>query len=306
MTRIPLALLTLLLLVLTGCGPGGGGSSSDGGAGATAVAPEEGREQSDGSSTDAGSDASSSARSAVGGSTATGALERAVVATGEVRVETPRVERARDEVLRLTRAWGGLVADEQTSSDDRGRVQGSTMVLRVPTPRFDAALAELADLGRATQQTRSAEDVTTQVVDTEARVRAAERSIRSIERLLGRAERLGDVIRIEGDLARRQADLDSLKQQQAYLADQTSLSTITLHLERPVAAGPPPSEARGFLAGLRQGWDALVTSGVAAMTVVGTLLPFGVVLGLVLAPLVLVLRRRTRPGGPGRPGAAPA
>lgn len=305
MTRIPLTLLALLLLVLTGCGPGGGGeSSSDGGAGSSAAAPEEGaeagQEQTGGSDA---SDGSGSARGAVGGSSATAALQRAVVATGEVRVETRRVDRARDEVLRLTRAWGGLVADEQTSSDERGRVQGSTMVLRVPTPRFDAALAALADLGRATEQTRSAEDVTTQVVDTAARVRAAERSIRSIERLLGRAERLGDVIRIEGDLARRQADLDSLKQQQAYLADQTSLSTVTLHLERPVAAGPQPTEARGFVAGLRQGWDALVTLGVGAMTVVGTLLPFGVVLGLVLAPVLLVLRRRTRPG---RPGAAPA
>ncbi len=215
-----------------------------------------------------------------------------MVATGEVRVETRRVERARDEALSLTRTWGGLVADEQTGSDDEGRPRSSTLVLRVPTPRFATALEELADLGRVTEQTRSAEDVTTQVVDNQARVRAAERSIRSIESLLSRAERLGEVIRIESDLARRQADLDSLKQQQAYLADQTSLSTITLHLARPAATTPPPAQTRGFLAGLEGGWEAMAASGVVLATAAGAVLPFAALLALVGVPLARVLRRR--------------
>ena len=85
------------------------------------------------------------------------------------------------------------------------------------------------------QQSRKSEDVTTKVIDNDARVRAAERSIRQIEACWAAREKLGDIIAIESDLARRQADLDSLKSQQAYLADQTSLSTINVYLSRPTA-----------------------------------------------------------------------
>ena len=108
-------------------------------------------------------------------------MGRAVISTGQVTLHAEAVSRARAEIFRLVASWGGTVADEQTSSDDEGRPRSSTLVLRVPTPRFATALEGLADLGRVTEQTRSAEDVTTQVVDTRARVRAAERSIRSIE-----------------------------------------------------------------------------------------------------------------------------
>ncbi|ROR90489.1 DUF4349 domain-containing protein [Nocardioides aurantiacus] len=294
-----LAPLALLLLVLTGCGPGGGssGSGTDSAGGSTAD-PRSGPSSTDSGTTteEVAPGAPDDGRSVVGASAARPALERAVVATGEVSVVADDVGTARDEALRLTRGWGGLVADEQTSSDDRGRPTDSTLVLRVPTPRFSPALEDLAGLGRVVHQTRSAEDVTTQVVDTQARVRAAERSIRSIERLLSRAVELGDVIRIESDLARRQADLDSLKQQQAYLADQTSLSTITLHLQRTAADEPAREETRGFLAGLDAGWDAMAGSAVALATVVGALLPFAALLALLGLPVVLALRRRRTQG----------
>ena len=144
----------------------------------------------------------------------------------------------------------------------------------------------LARVGKVEHQSRQSEDVTTKVLDNEARVRAAERAIRQIEVLLGRANALRDIIAIESDLARRQADLDSLKSQQAWLEDQTSLSTINVQLSRPGAA--PPEEARGFLAGLGSGWDAMRTSSVVLLTVLGAVLPFAVLVALVGVPLWIV------------------
>ncbi len=143
------------------------------------------------------------------------------------------------------------------------------------------------------------------MIDNEARVRAAERSIRQIENLLGRAEQLSDIIAIESDLARRQADLDSLKSQQAYLADQTSLSTISVYLSRPGAPRPETDEARGFLAGLDGGWTALKGATVILLTVLGAVLPFALALLVLGVPLRLVVRRRLL-AGPISAGSAPA
>ncbi len=232
-------------------------------------------------------------------------MNRAVISTGQVTLHAEAISRARAEIFRLVASWGGTIADEQTTSDDRGRIVDSTLTLRVPSTRFSEAMAAFAGLGKVQQQDRKSEDVTTKVIDNDARVRAAERSIRQIENLLGRAEKLSDVIAIESDLARRQADLDSLKSQQAYLADQTSQSTINVYLSRSGDVRPVAEDARGFLAGLDDGWNAMKGATVVLLTVVGAVLPFLVVVLLLGVPLWVVVRRRLGAGSVSA-GSAPA
>ena len=230
-------------------------------------------------------------------------LTRAVISTGQVTLHTGRISHARAEVTRLVTSWNGTVADEESASDDRGRLTHTTMTLRVPTATFSEAMNALAGLGKVEQQSRKSEDVTTQVIDNDARVRAAERSIRQIERLLSRARDLGDIIAIESDLVRRQADLDSLKSQQAWLRDQTSLSTINVYMSRSGDASPGEDDARGFLAGLAGGWKALRGATVVVLTAVGALIPFAVLVLLLGLPLWFVVRRR---GARLSAGSAPA
>jgi len=217
-------------------------------------------------------------------------LNRAVISTGQISVSSKSISKARAEVFRLVTSYDGAIADEQTDSDRNGRAVSSTLTLRVPTSSFAEAMDSLARVGRVEHQSRQSKDVTTKVLDNEARVRAAERAIRQIEVLLGRANAIRDIIAIESDLAQRQADLDSLKSQQKWLEDQTSLSTINVQLSRPGAA--PPEEARGFLAGLGIGWDAMRTSSEMLLTALGAVLPFAVLIALVGVPLRIVLRRR--------------
>jgi hypothetical protein len=247
----------------------------------------------DASAAEPGTRSSAGATSgSAGRAVAAAPMGRAVISTGQVTIHTRSIGRARAEVIRLVGSWDGVVADEQTSSNDRGRAVESTLTLRVPTSRFSEAMTAFADLGDVEQQSRKSEDVTTKVIDNDARVRAAERSIRQIEALLGRAEKLSDIIAIESDLARRQADLDSLKSQQAYLADQTSQSTINVHLSLPSKAAPAEAEAHGFLAGLSGGWTALGSATTVLLTVVGAVLPFAVLLVILGVPIWLVVRRR--------------
>ena len=287
LVAVPLVVLAGVIAIVFVLGVRGGdigGSLNGSGADAGAAEP-------------AVSDESRSARGAEPGDSAlqassTTPLSRAVISTGQVTLESQRISRARAEIVRLVTSWGGSVADEETTSDDKGRILHSTLVLRVPSDRFESAMTAFATLGKVTQRSRESEDVTTQVIDNAARVRAAEHSIRQIELLLSRAEKLGDIIAIESDLARRQADLDSLKSQQEWLEDQTSLSTVNVYLSRPGTAGPGKRDARGFLVGLEGGWDALKGATVLALTVVGAVLPFAVLMVLLGVPVWLVVRRR--------------
>lgn len=224
---------------------------------------------------------------------------RAVIRKGEVALVTGEMNRARVEIEDLLGRHGGYLASEDTSNDRAGRPERSVLVLRVPEPAFDEIMTELTRIGRTTRADRRSEDVTTELIDVSSRVTTKELSLARLQQFLRRATEVEDMIRLESEIATRQAELESLKAQQKYLSDNTSMSTITVRLRTP--APPPPSpepEDSGFLAGLADGWGALTSVLVVAATVLGALLPFAATAALLGAPLWLLVRavRRRRPG----------
>ncbi|CUR57143.1 conserved exported hypothetical protein [metagenome] len=230
--------------------------------------------------------------------------ERAIISSGTVSLTSKDVGAARQDVQRIVDAQGGEVTEEDTETDDDGETSYARMVLRVPSSAFDAAMQALEDVAALRSSNRGSEDVTTQVIDTGVRVRAQEASLKRVELLLAEARTLKDIIWIESQLTDRQADLDSLKSQQTWLKDQTSLSTITVDITAKAdEVEEPDDEPAGFLTGLKGGLDALGGTAVAVATIVGALLPFAVVLLVLGLPVWLFLRRRRTAPQPAAPEA---
>ena len=127
-------------------------------------------------------------------------------------------------------AQGGDVTEENTETDEDGDTSYARLVIRVPSSKFSASMEALEKAGVLRSSTRGSDDVTTEVIDTGVRVRAQEASLKRVELLLAEAKSLKDIIWIESQLTSRQAELDSLKSQQSWLKDQTSLSTITVDI----------------------------------------------------------------------------
>ncbi len=106
------------------------------------------------------------------------------------------------------------------------------MVLRIPVEHFDDAMADLKGVAELESANTNEDDVTTKVIDTQTRLKVQKRSIARITTLFDRAESIRDIMAIEAQLSRRQAVLDSLEKQAAYLAGQTTLSTITVSVDQ--------------------------------------------------------------------------
>ena len=228
--------------------------------------------------------------------------QRSVISTGSVTLRAKDVAQARVAAQHVADTYAGEVADQETATGDDGRLSYARLVLRVPTASFAKAMADLEKVASLVDSSTTTEDVTTQVVDVDERVKAAKASIERIRLLMARAEKIEDVMAIESQLASREADLNSLLRQQAHLADQTSLSTISVGIERWAAHhARPAAHHSGFMAGLRGGWDALSGFGTVVATVVGALLPWLPVILLVGVPAWLVLRRTRRAAPPATP-----
>jgi hypothetical protein len=294
------------VVALTACsgGSSGGGSSSAGSAAldsaprAAAAAPAGGAKGIGGSAVSNG---------AVGSVTSTAArivpVTRSIVYKGSITVRVQDLTDAVSRAEALATGSGGLVAQEQTTEDPRHRGYGqATLTLRVPPADFGHTLAALGDLGRELDRSRSAEDVTTQVADVDSRVRSAQASVARVRTLLSRATTVGEVVRIESELSERESDLESLQAQQKALAGLTELATVSVILVTPAHHVAPvhPAHHRelGFVAGLRGGWDAFAAAVTVALTVLGAVLPFLVLVLLIGLPALAVWRSRRAPSTP--------
>ena len=308
------AVAVVLAAVLAACSGGtDGGAESATSAADVGSAPKAGQDSGGGGSS--GEAERASGASGPGGSSASGGSDtssgtgqlvsnrvvpqgRDIVYRGGVTVEVRDVATAADRVESMVLAVGGVVADESSSRAPGRRGLGDAhLTVRVPPQDFGGTLDRVGRLGRELERTRSAKDVTTELADVDSRVRTQERSVARVRTLLARADTIGEVVQIESELARREADLESLQAQLASLEDVTDLSTIEVLLVARDETRPPPVEDDdlGFVAGLRGGWDAFGEIVLVVLTVLGALLPFLVVGGLLGLPTYALLRRNRHP-----------
>jgi len=187
------------------------------------------------------------------------------------------------------------------SNDFGGLIGFGTLTLSVPADKLDAALDQLANgkIGTVLQRTTSAQDVTSQYVDTQSRLKTMRASVDRVRALMAQAKDIGQVVALESEMSRREADLESLESQLAALTTSVERSTLAVSLSTP---GNEPVSDSGFLAGLRAGWDAFTASAAGLFKGIGAVLPFAVFFALVGSPLVWWLRRRRA----NRPPVAPA
>ena len=282
------------VLALTGACSGGAGTMSDeaadfqdaGGAGSDAIA----RDAVDAPETASGGGAGAPAANR------TVVQVRSVIKTGQISLTAKDLDGTRAKIDGLLVSVGGIIDSERSTHSRAGDLKRSTLVLRVPVDEFDAAMDGLAGFGKVRHSDSASKDVTTQVIDIDERVQTLQNSLDRLQAYQRDAKDIDDLIRFEQQITQRESELQSLKAQQDYLADQTSMSTISVYLSTPKAYVEPPSalDDAGFLAGLKSGWNALTSAVVVALTVVGAVLPFAGVALLVGLPVWLLVRRTLR------------
>ena len=231
------------------------------------------------------------------------AADRQVVQTASASVAVEDPAAGAQRVSELVEAAGGRVDErtEQAASEDEqdGGGASADLVVRVPADALTGVLADLEDLGDVESVQVSRTDVTTAVVDLDARISALQTSATRLQGLMDGAATTEALLAAEKALSERQSQLESLQAQRALLADQVQLSTLTVQL-RPFGVAPVGGPD-GFLEGLGTGWRALLTTLGAAFVVLGVVLPWMVVAALLTAGVLALLklvRRRTAAEAP--------
>jgi len=215
-------------------------------------------------------------------------LDRSLVRTATIEMRAGDVAATVEGATDIAVTEGGYAGREDV------REESATLVLHIPSDRFDGALGDLSKLGKVTSREQSADDVTEQVVDLDSRVSSQRASVDRVRTLLNRAGTVDEIVRIEQELTTREADLESLEQRRQALAGQVALSTVTMRISKSTApsAAAKQEESGGFLAGLSDGWGAFLDAGAVTLRVIGAVLPFVLVLAIPAAVVIRYRRRR--------------
>ena len=219
----------------------------------------------------------------------------AEITTGYLTVTVEQPADAAKDAIRIVEAANGRIDGRQEYAPANGDRGSATLTLRIPAETLDATIEKLGDLGTVVEISTTAENVTSQVKDVDARVKSLQASVDRLTTLLATASDVDQLVSIESSLTQRQGDLESMLAQQRSLGDQVSLSTITLSLISEEDAPPPPAPAT-FVTGLEAGWNAFVTFVSGAVVVIGVLIPWLVFFAIVAAVALVIVRWRKRRG----------
>jgi hypothetical protein len=252
----------------------------------TQSSDESGSDMASSSSGEAALDAPSRGTDDAGGKAAD--AERQVITTGTVSVT---VDSPRDTAQRLS-TWvdgaGGRVDSRSESGD--GDEARADLVVRVPSDKVTATIDELDELGEVDDVSLQNDDVTGRTQDLDARIEALQVSADRLTAIMADAETSEQLIAAEAALTQRQEQLEALVAERKGLADQVSLSTLTIDLSQ--ASSPSAVSSGGFRGGLVDGWNALADVVEATVRVVGVLLPWAAVVALLALAYRLVRRVR--------------
>lgn len=182
-------------------------------------------------------------------------LERKLIKEGYIEFETKNMADTRNQVLDVVKKFKGYISSDQEFTSP-GRIS-NTMVIRIPAPSFDSALALIGkDVRKFDRKEVFIKDVTEEFLDVEARLNTKRELEQRYIELLKQAGKISEIMEIERELAQLRSDVESIEGRYKYLTNQVALSTlnITFYKTTPIYM----SFGNKMLEGIVKGWNNLM------------------------------------------------
>jgi len=232
--------------------------------------------------------------------------DREVIRRASLELHASDTRAAFDEIVAMVESIGGFVANANvfpTSSDDeQPRV---SMTLRVPSAELNETMTAIKEsVDDVVAESQSAEDVTEQFIDLEARLtnlQALETELRALLEEVRMQENADPekLLRVFNELSSVRGQIEQIQSQINYLEEATSLATLEVQLTQTPSSAPivdeawaPAQTVRDALGDLVNGLQGVANWAISfALYVLPMLL---IILGPIAAIGVFVYRRFLR------------
>jgi len=181
-----------------------------------------------------------------------------LIRTASMSLLVPDVERAVGQLTSLAQLqFGDVVSLDDETPSQPGVRHSAQVQLSVPADRFDETMASLAKIGAAQSRAISAENVSDQIVDAQARLRNLRHTEADMLRILDRSGKIPDVLDVTQQIAQVREQIEQLDAQLQSMQHRVAYSTISVSIEdeKPVASVEP-----SFGTQLGDAWQAALRS----------------------------------------------
>ena len=221
-------------------------------------------------------------------------------------MQTTEFDEALRQLEETITSLGGFVQDSSVQGNTRTYADGTTAVVdrwatytvRVPADQFNAFLTQAGNIGNVTDSGYTAQNVTSQYTDYEARLESL--NIQE-ERLLAMLEESGDLeslITLEERLSEVRYEIESIERNLRDLDQRLAYSTVDINLQEVEVYTPTVPVQRTFGEKLADafsdGWKGFVSFLSALVLWLVSSLPALVILAVVIVVVIVLLRRRRR------------
>ncbi|HRQ22939.1 MAG TPA: DUF4349 domain-containing protein [Anaerolineales bacterium] len=203
-----------------------------------------------------------------GGGVQAASAEQMIIENAEITVVVSDVETRMAELQEMARGMGGYVVSSNLYKTYRNNIEApeGTLVIRVPSGNLKDALATIkAGAVEVQNETSSAQDVTSQYVDLQSRLKNLEAAERQLTEIMKDATETEDVVNIFNQLVYYREQIELVKGQMKYLEESAALSAINIRLVaeatiRPLEIGgwKPQGIARDAIQDLIYFWQNFV------------------------------------------------
>jgi hypothetical protein len=259
----------------------------------SAVSPEPGVQTSNGAlkGLPAGtSDTSSPALAPAAPVAQQAAIDRKIIFNASLSLDVVDAEKAFSDCEILVAKYGGFVAQSSLQKSDTQVL--ATAVLRVPAAKATQLMNDLAGLGTVTSRSSGSDDVTSQYIDIQARLKVLRAEEAQLLGFLKKATSIKDMLAVQEQLSSVRTQIEQYEGQQRYMDNAASLATVTAQLTQTTEVFVAP---RGFGSAFVESLARFGHALAAFWTWLGGSAVFLVFYGLLiwaLAWIVLRLRKR--------------
>ena len=221
-----------------------------------------------------------------GENSASGTVDSAkIIYTADLSIETKDFDGARQQLDETLDSMDGYMESSNEYTDSTDNTRTLSLTLRVPESAYSAFLTSAEAAGSVTSRSESADDVTTQYLDIEARLDNLTAQRTRLQELQASADALSDLLQIESSLSDVQYQIESYQSQLNWYANQVQYCTVNITLNEVETLTSTGSSFGARLAdAFRNGWSNF-TAGVqtAAIVLIGAwpAIGIGIVCGVV-------------------------
>ncbi len=160
--------------------------------------------------------------------------DKKMIKTGSLRLEVKSFRNSSTRVHNTIRQLGGYIAQEQQSTSNE-RTE-TVITIKVPVDQFENMINQLpAEEDKVLERKISTEDVTGDIVDTQARLETKKQLRAKYLEFLKESKKMEDVLQVQNSVNNLQQEIESAAGRVQSLSRQALFSTINLTFYQPVA-----------------------------------------------------------------------